>query len=83
MKYLLDDDVFKLTYLFKDKNVIFEFELFCTFNNVHTISDFLKYGEKVRKESVLKDIIEELKNIKFKFDDELTEEELEKRNSER
>ena len=83
MKYLLDDDVFKLTYLFKDKNVIFEFELFCTFNNVHTISDFLKYGEKVRKESVLKDIIEELKNIKLKFDDELTEEELEKRNSER
>lgn len=83
MNYLLDDDVFKLTYLFKDKNVIFEFELFCTFNNVHTISDFLKHGEKARNESALKDIIEELKNIKLKFDDELTEEELEKRNSER
>ncbi len=83
MKYLLDDDVFKLTYLFKDKNVIFEFELFCTFNNIHTISDLLKHGEKARNERALKEIIEEFKNIKLKFDDELTEKELEERNSER
>ena len=83
MKYILDDDVIKLKHVFKDKSDIFKFELFCTFYKIHSISDFLKHGEKVRIELFLKDIIEEFKSIGLKFDDELTEEELKERNSER
>ena len=83
MNYSLDDDIFKLSYIIKDENEIFEFGLFCSFYKIHTIGDFLKHGDAVRSEITLKEIVEEFKKIEFKFDDELTEKELEIRNSER
>ncbi|MBR3230019.1 MAG: Helicase associated domain protein [Bacilli bacterium] len=82
MNYALDDDIIKLIFL-ADEDKILEIQIFCTFYEIHTISDFLKHGESARNETMFEKIIESLRKKNFKFDDELTEEELKKRNEER
>lgn len=81
MKYDLKDDIALLT-LPKEVNPL-EAIMFYTWYDIKTISDFLRHGKEIREEAIFSSIIDRLKRIELKFDDELTEEELKKRNKER
>ena len=81
MKYELKDDILVLQFP-KDIDK-YEVLIFCNWNKIQTISDFLKQGSKIRSEKIFESIIEDFKKNGIKFDDELTEEELNKRNEER
>ena len=81
MNYSLSDDVIKLKFL-KDINQDKVF-VFYLWNNIHTISDLLKYGKEARRNKDLQVIVQEFKNKGIKFDDELKADELKKRNEER
>lgn len=81
MNYSLSDSIFKINFP-RDVNK-YEIYIFYEWHRIRTISDILIHGDAVRNEPYMNFVINEFKRNGLKFDDELTEEQLNERNKER